>query len=87
MFKQQCKCKSILNAKLALSLSQLRLVPKVGQWGQLKFQGWFIIKVLQINQFKLLKDPRLLSLTKRILNVTNYYTIYKDTQDTKVQEV
>jgi hypothetical protein len=44
MFKQQCKCKSNLNAKSALSLSQLRLVPKVGQWGQLRFKGGLLQK-------------------------------------------
>jgi hypothetical protein len=33
-----------LNEKSALSLSQLRLVPKVGQWGQLVFKGGLLQK-------------------------------------------
>jgi hypothetical protein len=34
---KQCKCNSF-NAKSSLSLGQLRLVPKVGQRGQLELQ-------------------------------------------------
>jgi hypothetical protein len=55
--------------------------------GSTKVLGWFITKVLQVNQFKLPQTQGYYYLQKELQSVTNYYTNYKYTQDTKVQEV
>jgi hypothetical protein len=66
------KCKS------TFSLSQLRLVPKVGQMGSTKFEGGLLQKCLQVKVHKTTPNQGLELLTK-IYNCYNVYTIYKDT--------
>ena len=53
-------------------------MPKVGQWGQTMFEGGWITKCLQINQVKL-PQTKIINTYKRILKITSYYTINKDT--------
>ena len=71
MFKQQCKCKFILN------VSQLRLVPKVGQWGQLMFEGGLLQEVYKLNKLSYPQTQGYNYLQKNT-KCYNDYTIYKD---------
>jgi hypothetical protein len=79
-----------LNEKSALSLSQLRLVPKVGQWGQLCLRVVYY-KSLQVNQLNYPKPQGYYYLQKNT-KCYNYYTItkiqqiYKDTRSVSVQQ-
>jgi hypothetical protein len=68
---KQCRCKSF-NAKSSLSLRQLRLVPKVGQRGQLKLQ-----QGIRKNNFTKLtiryKSIKQLSMQVRMQRITKRY--------------
>jgi hypothetical protein len=71
-----------LYAKSALSLSQLRLVPKVGQWGQL------CVRVFRYNKFTIKSNqttqtPKI-RITYKIIQVTTKR--YKDTIIQDIQD-
>ena len=60
-------------------------MPKVGQWGQLKFEGGSITKVLQLRQVKLpqTKDHNYLQKNKDNTMITQDTSRYKDTRKCK----
>jgi hypothetical protein len=67
----------------ALSLSQLRLVPKVGQWGQL------CVRVVRYNKFTIKSNqttqtPKI-RITYKIIQCYNKYERYKDIQ--QIQDI
>jgi hypothetical protein len=85
MIKQQMQSASLIYLKVSPFLSQLRLVPKVGQWGQLKFEGGLLQKSFTSETSLNYPKPQVTISHKRILSVTNVYNIhkrYKDIQDT-----
>jgi hypothetical protein len=45
MQRQQCNVQQFNYDKQSLFLGQLRLVPKIGQWGQLEFEGFRLHKI------------------------------------------
>ena len=61
-------------------------MPKVGQWGQLDFQRWFITTSLQVNQFKLPKT-QITFTYKELQNVTMLQHIQKVQRYSKIQEM
>ena len=65
----------------AISLSQLRLVPKVGQWGQLSFKGGSITKVLQVKWLETTPNQRLQLLTKESNMLQWLHKIQIDTNE------
>jgi hypothetical protein len=44
MQRQQCNAQQFNYDKQSLFLGQIRLVPRIGQWGQLEFEGFRLYK-------------------------------------------
>ena len=78
MLKQQMQVQVYSKCKSTLSLSQLRLVPKVGQWGQLSLRVVQLQKFIKWNKLNYPQTQGYNHLQKNT-KCYNDYTIYKDT--------
>jgi hypothetical protein len=83
MLRQQMQSASLSICQSALSLSQLRLVPKVGQMGSTMFEGGSITKVLQVKLLETTPNQSLQILTKELQVLQ---CLHNTQIDTKIQE-